>query len=338
VSGGDASGGPTPLSDLASERFLVTGSEGCIGSWVVRTLVLAGATVVALDLGTSGTRLRKILDDEHVSAVTFLAGDIAEPGVVENAIKEHGSTRVIHLAALQVPFVAATPVRGGLVNVMGTLCVLEAVRCSQPQVRGLAYASSMAVFGSIPDTPPETLYGVFKVCNEETARFYARDYETPSVGLRPCVVYGPARDQGLTAAISHAMKAATLGVPYEIPFGGSVDLQYAEDVARSFIASSLLDTSGEALVFDLHGESVSIERVISTIEQIEPAAAGLLTHRPEQIPGRVDVDDAPLLAALGYPLEKLDFTEGTRRTLAAFSRLKSEGLLSVDEIPALQPG
>jgi nucleoside-diphosphate-sugar epimerase len=268
-----------------------------------------------------------------VSAVTFQAADIAEPGAVERAIGEHGITRVIHLAALQVPFVAATPVRGGSVNVMGTLCVLEAVRRAREQVRGLAYASSMAVFGSLPDTGPETLYGVFKVCNEESARFYARDYETPSVGLRPCVVYGPARDQGLTAAISHAMKAATLGVAYEIPFGGSVDLQYAEDVARGFIASSLLDTHGEALVFDLHGESVEIDRVIDTIEEILPSSAGLLTHRPEQIPGRVEVDDAPLLAALGYPLEKLDFVEGTRRTLDAFARLRDTGRLSADEIP-----
>jgi len=337
VAGGDAGGGAASLSELGSERFLVTGSEGCIGSWTVRSLVLAGAGVVAFDLGTGGTRLRKILDDERVSSVTFLAGDIAEPGAVERAIKEHGITRVIHLAALQVPFVAADPVRGGLVNVMGTLCVLEAVRNARDQVRGLAYASSMAVLGSIPDTPPETLYGVYKVCNEETARIYARDYDTPSVGLRPCVVYGPARDQGLTAAVSHAMKAATLGVQYEIPFGGSVDLQYAEDVGRSFIASSLMDTEGEARVFDLHGELVAIDRVISTIEQIDPSAAGLLTHRPEQIPGRVEVDDAPLLQALGYPLEKIDFVEGTRRTLAAFAGLRESGRLSADEIPVPQP-
>ena len=74
----------------------------------------------------------------------------------------------------------------------------------------------------------ETLYGVFKAANEESARFYARDYETPSIGLRPCVVYGPNRDQEFSAAITHALKAAVLGLPYTIPFHGLIDLQYAQ--------------------------------------------------------------------------------------------------------------
>ncbi len=321
----------------AGERFLVTGSDGCIGSWVIRNLALDGATVIAADLNPTGARLRKLLDGERTENVHLQALDITDPGAVERAIGEHGVTRVIHLAALQVPFVAADPILGGMVNVMGTLRVLEAIRRSRGQVRGVAYASSVAINGSADrSSAPETLYGVFKVCNEETARFYARDYETPSVGLRPCVVYGPARDQGLTAAITHAMKAAVLGVPYEIPFGGSVDLQYADDVARFFIAASMLETSGDGLVFDLHGESVEISRVIATIEQIRPEAAGLITQRTDPIPGAVDVDDTPLLAHVG-PIEKVDFATGTRRTLEAFARLEEIGQLSVDELPAAQP-
>jgi UDP-glucuronate 4-epimerase len=323
--------------ELGDECFLVTGSDGCIGSWVVRNLVRDGAKVVATDLNPTGARLRKLPDSEHVDCVDFLAVDITRPGAVERAIVDHGITRVIHLAALQVPFVAADPILGGMVNVVGTLRVLEAVRRSRGQVRGVAYASSAAVNGSTGrSSAPETLYGVFKVCNEESARFYASDYDTPSVGLRPCVVYGPARDQGLTAAVTHAMKAAVLGVEYQIPFGGSVDLQYAEDVARFFIAASMLETSGDRLVFDLHGQNVEMSQVIATIEQICPDSAGLLTHGLEPIPGAVEVDDAPLLTHLG-PIQKVDFAIGTQRTLESFAHLKELGQLSVDELPAAQP-
>ena len=60
---------------------------------------------------------------------------------------------------------------------------------------------------------------------------------TPSIGLRPCVVYGPNRDQGFSAAITHALKAAVLGLPYTIPFQGRIDLQYADDVAAAFVGA-----------------------------------------------------------------------------------------------------
>src|SRR4029079_3184099 len=103
----------------------------------------------------------------------------------------HGITRIVHLAALQVPLVAADPILGAEVNVTGTIRGREASRRSTT-VRGVAYASSSAVFGSSGEWGrAETLYGVLKVCNEETARLYARDYGPPSVGLRPLRVLRP---------------------------------------------------------------------------------------------------------------------------------------------------
>src|ERR1700733_4305100 len=172
-----------PLGD--HERFLVTGSEGCIGSWVVRHLALSDAPVVALDLDPTGRRLSKILNTDCVDRVTFCGADITVEGLLDAVIDEHGITRVIHLAALQVPFVAADPVLGGMVNVVGTLRVFEAVRRARTHVKGLAYARSTAALGGAPPaegSKPLTLYGALKYCNEESARFYARDYDTPSVG------------------------------------------------------------------------------------------------------------------------------------------------------------
>lgn len=321
---------------MLDERFLVTGSEGCIGSWVVRHLALARVPVVAVDLEPAGRRLAKIMDSADAGSVTFRAGDITAEGLVEELIAEFRITRVVHLAALQVPFVAADPVLGGIVNVVGTLRVFEAVRRARPQVAGLVYASSAAALGGATaedGVEPLTLYGAFKFCNEESARFYARDYETPSIGLRPCVVYGPARDQGLTAAITHAIKAAVLGIPYEIPFGGALDLQYAEDVARFFVAAAVANQETGAPVFDLHGEAVDTEQAIATIAEFVPGAEKLLSWRSEPIPGRVLVDDAPLLEVLG-PIEKVSFREGVRLTADAFAQLRDEGRLSADELPA----
>jgi UDP-glucuronate 4-epimerase len=315
------------------ERFLVTGSEGCIGAWVVRNLALAGVPVVAVDIAPGGTRLHKILGEAGRATVTHVVGDLGDDGLIDRLIGEHEITRVAHLAALQVPFVAADPILGGTVNVMGTLRVLEAVRGHNDRVRGLVYASSAAAYGP-DDAPadPETLYGVFKLCNEHCARLYARDYATPSIGLRPVIVYGPARDQGMTAALTHALKAAVLCVPYEIPFTGLVDAQYTEDVAISFIRSALVDGNDGASVYDLHGTAVHVPEFIAAIERVMPEAAGLVTCGTSVVPGRLIVSDADLMERIGgQPKTALD--EGIRRSLAVFEAHRREGILRADDIP-----
>jgi nucleoside-diphosphate-sugar epimerase len=314
------------------ERFLVTGSEGCIGSWVVRSLLESGLPVVASDLAPESRRLRRILRPELLDRLVYVVADLTAPDLLEELVAEREITRIVHLAALQVPFVAADPLLGAEVNVVGTIRVLEAARQSTT-VTGVSYASSSAVFGSTGGWGrPDTLYGVFKTANEESARFYARDYATPSTGLRPCVVYGPNRDQGLSAAITHALKAAVLGLRYTIPFRGRIDLQYVEDVAAAFIRVTM-DDHREARVFDLHGDLVDVDEVVSIVEQEVPEAAGLISVGSEPVPGRVEFDDAPLRAVVGE-LPKTPLAEGVRSSVELFRRQVDAGILTRAEFEA----
>ena len=315
-----------------AERFLVTGSEGCIGSWVVRSLLGSGSSVVACDIAPESRRLERILTPGLAEQLVYVVADLTAPSVVEELVAAHEITRIVHLAALQVPFVAADPLVGAEVNVVGTIRVLEAARRS-PAVAGVSYASSSAVFGSTGGWGrPDTLYGVFKTANEESARFYARDYATPSTGLRPCVVYGPNRDQGMSAAITHALKAAVLGVPYRIPFRGLIDLQYVEDVAAAFIRVTMEDHQ-DARVFDLHGDLVDVAEVVSIIEQEVPEAAGLISVGSDPVPGRVEFDDAPLRAVVGE-IPKTSLAEGVRSSVRLFRRQVEAGILTMAEFEA----
>ncbi len=176
---------------MGDERFLVTGALGCIGAWAVRRLVAAGVPVWAYDLPGSEHRLRLVLDDEQRARVGMIAGDITDMAAFERAVADHGITHIVHLASLQVPFVRADPVRGAQVNVVGTTIVFEAARRHAGQVRGLAYASSLGVYGPPERYPPgplahdapllpPTLYGVFKQANEGTARIYWQEHGLPS--------------------------------------------------------------------------------------------------------------------------------------------------------------
>src|SRR6185312_13699153 len=160
--------GDTVESMSAEQHFLVTGAYGCIGSWAVRLLLDEGCGVTTYDLGGSDHRLRLLLDDDELAALDRVAGDVTDLDQLRGTIEDRGVTHVIHLAALQVPFVRADPPLGARVNVVGTVTVFEAVRAA-PMAGTLTYASSIAAYD--PPEPgreheqrgvPSTLYGVFK--------------------------------------------------------------------------------------------------------------------------------------------------------------------------------
>ena len=181
----------------------------------------------------------------------------------------------------------ADPTRGAAVNVVGTTNVFEAAK--RQDVRGIAYASSAAVYGPgsgprVEDAgEPTTLYGVFKLANEGTASIYFEDDGVGSVGLRPYVVYGPGRDQGLTADPTLAMEAAARGEGYEMRWGGRCQLQYAADAARIFIAAARAEHQGAA-VFNLGGPSSHASDVVSAIEAAAPEVEGRITFDDVQLP------------------------------------------------------
>src|SRR5262249_58835499 len=72
-----------------------------------------------------------------------------------------------------------------------------------------------------PHYPETTLYGVTKEANENTARFYAKEFGLSSTAIRPWVIYGVGRDQGMTSGPSAAMLAAAAGRPYHVTYGGA---------------------------------------------------------------------------------------------------------------------
>ena len=87
-------------------------------------------------------------------------------------------------------------------------------------------------------TAPATLYGVSKLADEGMARVYAAERGLASVGLRPYVVYGPGRDQGMTSGPTAAMLAAVRGEAFAIGFTGTAQYDYAPDVARALVLAA----------------------------------------------------------------------------------------------------
>lgn len=324
---------------MASERFLVTGALGCIGAWTVKRLITEGAAVTTYDLPGDPARLKLIMEPAELAEVNIVAGDITDDAAFERAVADNRITHVIHLAALQVPFVRANPVLGARVNVVGTAIVLETARRHADRVTGVAYASSIAVYGPADRYPPgplahdapfapTTLYGVTKVTNEEWARLYWQDHRLPSIGLRPFFVYGPGRDQGVSSTPTKAMVAAALGRPYQISFGGVALYQHADDVAAAFIQAARRMPPG-APVYNLGGTTASMAEIVAAITVVAPETAGTITFAPEPLFTPEGVDGSAAESAIG-PLAWRPLATGVRQTMEHARQAAANGRLDLE--------
>ncbi|HET6600899.1 MAG TPA: NAD-dependent epimerase/dehydratase family protein, partial [Gaiella sp.] len=97
------------------------------------------------------------------------------------------------------------------------------------------------------------------------------DNGLPSIGLRPYVVYGPGRDQGMTSGPTMAMLAAARGEPYAIGYGGTAQYDFAPDVARAFVTAASAELEGAA-VYNAPGAVASMGDVVATIRRVVPGA------------------------------------------------------------------
>lgn len=324
---------------MPSERFLVTGALGCIGTWIVRNLVQEGLSPVVFDFAQNTHRWQLIMSSDQIGQIKFVQGDITDFTIIERVIGANGITNIIHLAALQLPFCKADPVRGAAVNVVGTVNIFEAAK--REEIKHLVYASSTAVYGTSeeypqgildPDAPlkPRSHYGVYKQTNEGTAKIYWLDEGISSIGLRPYVVYGAGRDQGMTSTPTKAMLAAAAGIPYHISYGGKLCFQYADDIAKVFIQSTRVTQKG-AHVYNNGGGAVSMAQVVAEIENYVPEMQGKLTFEPKQLPFPEDVDNSPLVAILG-PLPETPLAKGVEDTINIFRKALAAGYLNENNI------
>ena len=316
---------------LSPMKILVTGSQGCIGSWVVKRLIEAGHSVLTFDVNDSVARLEMIAGKEVAAKADRRVGRIEDTAAVKSLIRDEGITHVVHLAAVLMPFCQKNPVEGGLINVIGTLNLFEAARDSGREVR-IVYASSSAVWGPTDeygegalteDLPvkPATHYGVFKAANEGNARIFYSAEGISSMGLRPWTVFGPGRDAGLTADPTLAMRAVAQGQPFQIRLSGFMDLQYVQDVADIFIQCLFSPVKG-AYVFNLRGEVVGMEELRQLLEELRPGAAELISVAGPAVPVAYRMDDTALIRTVG-DVPRTPLRQAIASTLEAFEANRS---------------
>ena len=306
-------------SSLRDASVLVTGAAGCIGAWAVKYLTELGAKPVIYDLTENRSRLHLAMD--NAENVPWEIGDITDFKRLADVISEHNVEAIIHLAALQVPFCKADPVGSTRVNVMGSVNILEASR--QAGIKRLTYASSVAAPAMGDNEFLATLYGAHKICGEQMAAVYWQDWQVPSIGIRPGIIYGPGRDQGMSAAPSIAMLAALEGKAYTVPFSGPLTFCHVEDAAMRFVAAISKDQTGSP-VFEMNGTPADTAEIIEIIKNKTDVNADL-NFAGNAMPFPAAKDDGGLDTLIGVvPYRSLD--TGIQDSIDHFKQARERGI------------
>jgi nucleoside-diphosphate-sugar epimerase len=175
--------------------ILVTGGFGLLGSWVGFYLGQRGKKVILLDL-----RERYLDYLEGVKdSLTFFRGDVLSfPHLSQVALAHPDIEGIIHTpAAMATPEYWNNPYQGTILNLVGTLNVLELARLFR--IPRVVYVSSGAVYGETKDNPredthpiaPSDLYGASKGGAELLTLQYGNHYGLDTRVVRPYFFFGP---------------------------------------------------------------------------------------------------------------------------------------------------
>lgn len=263
-----------------SNKVLVTGADGFIGSHLVEHLICSGFRVKAFvyynsfnSWGWLDTFPKEILDQ-----IEIFTGDIRDPNGVKVAMKD--CSIVYHLAALiAIPFSYHSPDSYVDTNIKGTLNIVQAAR--DLSVERIIITSTSEVYGTAKYIPidenhprqPQSPYSASKIGADCIAESFYRSFDLPITIVRPFNTYGPR--QSARAVIPTIITQLLSGIE-EIKLGDITptrDLLYVKDTVDGFLKISLSDKLiGQDCNIATHSE-ISVEDLANEIiSQINPNA------------------------------------------------------------------
>lgn len=214
---------------------LVTGAAGFIGKSLIAQLACDRSTnseIVALDL-------RDVALSERLANVTYVTGDIRDPGL-KGILEEHRPRTVVHLAS--VVAVGGDPQRDWEIDVLGTKNVLQA--SLNAGVEHLVVTSSGAAYGYHADNPvplseddplrgnEDFPYARNKREVEEMLTEWRELYpHFEQTVFRPCTVLGPTTDNQITAMFERPMVMGLTGT--STPFSLIADTDVVDALVQA---------------------------------------------------------------------------------------------------------
>jgi UDP-glucose 4-epimerase len=300
-----------------SERALVTGGAGFIGSHVARHCLALGQEVVVLDDLSGG------FEDQVPGGARFVQGSVTDYPLIQRLFAESGFDYVYHLAAYAAEGLSHFIRRFNYDNnLIGSVNLInEAVR---HQVRCFVFTSSIAVYGAnqLPMTEdltpePEDPYGIAKYAVELDLRAAQELFGLNYVIFRPHNVYGENQNIGdrhrnvIGIFMNQLMQGERLTV-----FGDGQQTRafsYIDDVAP-YIANSVNVPDAYGEVFNIGADK---PYTVNDLAKVVAQAFDDQEPRIRYLPARTEVvhaysDHAKARRILGQG-DAVDLKEGVRR-------------------------
>jgi UDP-glucuronate 4-epimerase len=313
-----------------TQRVLLTGGAGFIGSHVAEALLRQGAELTIVDdlddFYSPNWKRANLEEIRRAGDFQFLQADICDPVLLRKLFAEMRFDALVHLAARAgVRPSLEQPRLYERVNVAGTLNLLDL--CREFGVSKMLFGSSSSVYGvssHIPfseghtDLRPISPYAATKIAGELLCCTYAHLYRLSIVCLRFFTVYGPRQRPDL--AIHKFTSQIESGKPIRLYGDGNSgrDYTYVDDIVAGVLGALeyLSRGNGTALfeVFNLgNSHPVKLVEMVAALERATGRTAKY-SHEPDQ-PGDVPLTWADISKAsrlLGYkPVTSLD--EGLQR-------------------------
>lgn len=263
-----------------SQRVVVTGGAGFIGSHVVDAYLSRGHRVWVVDDLSSGRRENLSPDAE------LLVADIGSPEVRELFREVRPDIVNHHAAQIDVRVSVEDPRRDASTNVLGLLNLTEAAL--EVGTRRFVYVSSGGVVYGEPEvrpTPegmpklPLSPYGVTKLAGEYYLNYYRRVHGLEYVALRYSNVFGPRQDpHGEAGVVAIFCNRLLAGEALTIFGDGEQtrDYVFVKDVAAAnMLASEMTLPVGDGaegldeVAFNVGtGLATSVNRLADALEEI----------------------------------------------------------------------
>lgn len=253
-----------------SQRVLVTGAGGFIGSHLVEALYAENYEVVCFVRYNSRNdrgHLEK-LDPQVMKAMRVVAGDLRDKDAVLDAMS--GCDAVIHLGALiSIPYSYVHPSETIETNVLGTLAACQAaMKC---KVSRFVHTSTSEVYGTAQKIPIDeghplkahSPYSASKIAADKIVESYHLSFGLPAITIRPFNTYGPRQS---ARAIIPTIICQLLS-EREVRVGSTEpkrDFTFVRDTVGAFVSALRSSCFGETINLG-SGKEISIGELIELI-------------------------------------------------------------------------
>lgn len=312
-----------------SDRYLVTGGAGFIGSNLVERLLQNGEKVRVIDNFATGKKQNL----EHFNdQIEFVNGDIRYLNTVMEAM--NGVDYVLHQAALpSVPRSVETPLESNDVNTNGTLNLLYAAK--EAGIKRFVYAASSSAYGESPTLPkvetmqtsPLSPYAVNKLSGEYNCKAFYNVYGLETVAIRYFNIYGPRQDPGsyYSAVIPKFIKMMLSNIAPTIHGDGeqSRDFTYIENVLNANLLACKAPKKACGKVMNIAcGERITLNKLVSELTSLLNVNIEAIHGEPRAGDIKDSLADVSLAKELiGYE-PKVLVDEGLKRTVDWFLKNK----------------